>query len=162
MSLGTLVRHQHPARRAVLRGSNRLYTHTPNWDRLMDDLWSGFGLAPLELAPHGFAPVFDAVELESEYRVTGELPGVDADDLDVTVEDGVLSIKGQRRLGSENPADANEASAAAEHFERRIRFTGEVVESAAKARYKNGLLTVTIPKPEELKPEVRSIPVETA
>ena len=74
----TLVRRYHPARRPVPRTADRFAT--PGWDRLFDDLWSGFGLAPVAAAPRRFAPVFEATELEDAYRVTAELPGVDAAD----------------------------------------------------------------------------------
>ena len=103
MALGTLI-HRQPARRLVRR----------DFDRLMDDLWSGFGLAPLAPgaprtvarngspgSPSGegesearYTPRLDAVELEDEYRVTAELPGVDAKDFDVTVEEIVGNSHG--------------------------------------------------------------------
>jgi HSP20 family protein len=148
-----LARHYHPARRVVRRTSPRLFPQ--DFDRFLEDLSGGFGLAPSALAPKPFAPVFEASELEDAYRVTAELPGVDSADLDVSVEDGVLSIQGHR-------GDAGDESEETERFERRIRFPGEVVEAETKATYKNGLLTVTVPKPAEVKPEVRSIPIETA
>jgi HSP20 family protein len=155
MTLGNLVRHI-PARRAR-HVPARFFTR--DFDRLMDDLWSGFGVAPVAFEPRRFAPVVEAVELDREYRVTAELPGVDAADLEGTVEAGVLTIQARRHFESAN--DAGEAEAI-ERFERRIRLPGEIVESEAKATFKNGLLTVSVPKPEEAKPEARSIPVETA
>ena len=158
MAMGTLVRHHYPARRVVRRDFNRI----------MDDLWSGFSLAPLALAPQSgftpwFDPKFDADELESEYRVTADMPGVEAVDLDVAVEGGVLTIKGHRNSEDETSEDG-EVTRVDERgrFERRFRFPGEIVEGDVKAVYKNGVLTVTIPKPEEVKPEVRTVPVETA
>ena len=152
MTQATLVRRYHPARRVLMRGSRHPFSHLGA--RLLGDLENGPGLAPQR-----YAPAFEAIELENEYRVTAELPGVDADDLDVTVENGVLTVKGQRRF--EDP-DSSEDDEERGRFERSIRFPGDVVENDARASYKNGLLTVTVPKPEEVKPEVRSIPVETA
>ncbi len=154
MALGALVRHYHPPRRVVRR----------DFDRIMDDLWGGFGLAPAVFTPQDdFLPTFDAVELENEYRVTAEIPGVEPADLEVAVEDGVLTIRGRRHYEEETPEDG-EVTRVDERgrFERRIRFPGEIVEGDVKAVCKNGVLTVTIPKPKEVKPEVRSIPVETA
>ena len=154
MVLGTLARYRYPARRVVGR----------DFEGIMDDLWSGFGLAPLAFAsPSGFTPSFDAVELEDEYCVSGDIPGVVPSDLDVAVEDGVLTIKGRRHYEDETSEDGAVTRVDERgRFERRIRFPGEIVEGDVKASYKNGVLTVTIPKPEEVKPEVRSIPVETA
>jgi HSP20 family protein len=154
MSLGTLTRQRRPSKRVVRH----------DFDHLLDDLWSGFGLAPLAFGPpREFAPAFDAVEFEHEYRVTAEIPGVEAADLEVVVEDGVLNVKGRRHDPDEAAApDAVTNGAERGHFERRIRFPGEIVEGDVKARYKNGVLRVTLPKPAELKPEVRSVLVETA
>ena len=154
MTLGVLARHHHPARRIVRR----------DFEGILDDLWSGFGLAPLSFAPRGgFAPAFDAVELENEYSVSADIPGVAPADLDIAVEDGVLSIKGRRHYEDETSEDATVACVDGRgRFERRIRFPGEIGEGDVKASYKNGVLSVTIPKPAERKPEVRSIPVETA
>jgi HSP20 family protein len=130
----------------------------------MDDLWGGFGLAPAAFTPRDdFLLTLDAVELENEYRVTAEVPGVEPADLEIAVEDGVLTIKGQRHYEDET-SEAGEVTRVDERgrFERRIRFPGEIVEGDVKAVCKNGVVTVTIPKPEQVKPEVRSIPVETA
>ncbi len=155
MTLGSLVRLPQPAGRVFRR----------DFDRLMDDLWGGFGLAPVAFAPQtGLTPSFDAVELENEYRVTADLPGVEPAELEVSVEDGVLSIKGHRHFEDENENEEGSVTRVEElgRFERRIRFPGEIVEDDVKASYKHGVLRVKIPKPEEIKPEVRSIPVETS
>jgi len=154
MALGTLARYHNPARRVVRR----------DFDRIMDDLWSGFGIAPLALgARSNSLPAFEAVELETEYCVSADIPGVEPENLEVAVEDGVLTIKGRRHDLEEAPGE--EGGVRSEErggFERRIRFPGEIVEGEVRARYKNGVLRVTIPKPEEVKPEARSVPVETA
>jgi HSP20 family protein len=161
MALGNLVRYQKPTGRVVRR----------DFDRLVDDLWSGFGLAPIAFAPSvhpaaqgSFVPTFDAVELENEYRVTADIPGVEPADLEVCVEDGLLTIRGQRHYEDETETEEGGVQRVSERgrFERKIRFPGEIVENDVKATQKHGVLTVTIPKPAEIKPEVRAIPVETA
>jgi HSP20 family protein len=164
MAFGNLVRHPNPGRR-FLRG---------DFDRLVDDLWSGFGLAPVAFAPPagtgaapalpGFSPGFEAVELDDAYRVTADIPGVDPADVEVSVEDGVLTIRGQRHYEDESETEAGGVQKMSERgrFERRFRFPGDIVENEVKATHKHGVLTVTVPKPAEQKPEVRSIPVETA
>lgn len=160
MAFGNVIRRPSPAR-AGWR----------DFDRLMDDLWSGFGLAPVAFAPAGpdaergaFSPRFEAVELENEYRVTAEMPGVDPADVEVTVDGGVLSVKGHRVVEEEGEAEQGGVQRVSERgrFERRIRFPGDIVESEVKATHRHGVLTVSLPKPRETKPEVRAIPVETA
>lgn len=164
MTLGTLVRQARPARR--------------DFDRLVDDLISGFGLAPVAFeAQPAFRPRFEAVALENEYRVTADLPGVDPADLEVLVEDGVLTVRGQRHYAekpSGNASDKAEVKSSDPEggetsrvdgrgrFEQRIRFPGEIAEADVKASYKHGVLTLTVPKAVQPSPEVRTIPVETA
>jgi HSP20 family protein len=160
MTLASLVRQPQPGRRVVRR----------DFDKLVDDLWGGFGLAPVAFAPShpnfpndAFRPTFEAVELEDEYRVTADLPGVEPGDIEVTVEDGVLSIKGQRHYESETETEEGGVTRVDERgrFERRMRFPGEIAEADVKATCKHGVLTVSIPKPEDVKPEIKAIPVET-
>ncbi len=165
MTLANLVRQPVRRPRRVVQG---------DFDRLVDDLFSGFGLAPVAFAPtaaasgpRSFAPAFDAMELEDEYRVTADIPGVDPADVEVSVEDGVLHIQGQRHYTDEGDESRTEDGAVSRisergRFERHIRFPGDIVESGVKAVHRHGVLTVTVPKPVESKPEVRSIPVETA
>ena len=102
-------------------------------------------------------PRVKAEELDDAYRVVAELPGVEAADVDVTVDAGVLTITGKRTFGE--PA---EDAVNGESFEQWLRFPGEIDEVGVKASLKNGLLVVTIPKLEEAKPDVRTIPVQTA
>ena len=157
--------HRHPAYGLGLR----------NFDRLFDELTRSTAplvrRANLARQPQThYTPRFEAVETETEYKVTAELPGVEAENLEVTVEDGVLTVKGERfyerevaAADTEMDADGEaEARVPRESFERRLRFSGEIVETEVKASYKNGVLTVRIPKPAVVTPEVRSIPVETA
>jgi HSP20 family protein len=165
MAFGNLVRHPGTARRGSFR----------DFDRLVDDLWSGFGLTPVAFAPtsnvgtsqSGFTPRFEATELEDAYRVTADVPGVDPADVEVKVEDGVLTIRGHRHYyegEDESEFEEGGVQKLSEHgrFERRIRFPGDIVETGVKAVHKHGVLTVTIPKPAEQKPEVRNVPVETS
>ncbi len=124
-----------------------------------------------------WSPRIQAVETEEGFEVTAEVPGVARDQLEVSVQEGVLTIKGARRFGPAPKAD--EASASAEtgadasestesdakddglvRFERRIRFNQDVDEGAIAARYADGVLEVHVPKATPPEPEVRTIPVE--
>jgi HSP20 family protein len=189
MTLGTTL-----VRRPVLRRPA-----VASFDRLVADLFRDLGAPrsplarpvrrPRRLTPEpvdrSFSPRISAEELDNEYRIVAEVPGVEAADLDVNVDDGILVIRGERRYAaaasSEEPvdavaeeaveADADAAKADATEgafvvpsakFERKLRFPGEIDDAGVCASLKNGVLTVTVPKAEEVKPEVLSIPVETA
>jgi HSP20 family protein len=163
MSFGTLIR-----RRPVDFASAAML----DADRAFNELHRQIARRPqvMNTRARAFAPRVRAVEKENEYLVSAELPGVEAADLEVLVEDGVLTIKGRKRLAGALPASAEKVQGEAEaneaedeayvRFERRLRFSDEVDEDAVEASYKNGLLEVTLPKPQESTPEVRTIPVQ--
>ena len=153
MSLGTLMpRRWSPAPRLDV-------------DSLFDEFWRGFGTPSPFVAERGvyFVPQLDVSETEDAYRISAELPGLEEKDFEIVLEDNVLTLKGEkhdRHESEEGGTRRTETRHGA--FERRIRFDGEIDQDAVKASYKHGILTVTVPKPEEAKPHVRSIPVESA
>mgnify|MGYP003572269150 CR=1 FL=1 len=159
MSYRTLIRRSHPMRVAA--------SAMLDADRALEEIQRQFNRYPAARlgAPGAFVPRLNAVENEGEYVVSAELPGVAAESLDVAIDEGILTIKGHREVVAHahaNEDGVEEQAPAAESFERRVRFNGEIDEEAVKARYKNGLLTVTLPKPAAAEPEIRSIPVEVS
>jgi len=159
MAFGTLMSRQ-CARDATLARRDL--------SRFMNEFMGGFDPPPYALVSERrarFAPVVEAAELPDAYRVRAELPGVDAADIDILVEDGVVTIKARRRLEGETETETEAADGAeqrVESFERRLRFREQIAQDGIKAAYKDGLLTVTVPKQEEEKPEVLKIPVEAS
>lgn len=108
-------------------------------------------------------PTVQAVENEADYMVTAEVPGYLPEDIEVFVEDGVLTVKGLRKAADWSDELSDEEKAAkSNRFERRIRFNADIDEANVGATCKHGLLTVTVPKVPEVKPEVRTIPVSAS
>ena len=144
------MRGAHAAMLDAEKALRNFNTHTPG-PALHPKAW---------LARSG--PTIRAVENEVDYVVTAEVPGYVPEDVEVFVEDGVLTVKGLRKAAdwSDELSD-EEKDAKSDRFERRIRFNAEIDEKAVGATCKHGLLTVTVPKVAEVKPEVRSIPVHT-
>lgn len=108
-----------------------------------------------------FSPRMDMKETEDAYTVKLTMPGIDKDDLDISVSDGVLTVKGET---SEETEDEKATYLVREHkhysYYRSVRLPSEVVADKAEAEYKNGVLKLTLPKAEEVKP--KSIPVKIA
>jgi HSP20 family protein len=133
-------------------------------DPIFDALWGRFSLpASGVCAPNAIAPRVDFSETEDEIRVAAELPGLDEKDIEVTLDDGVLTIRGERKDEREEE-DADKGyrrhlETFRGHFHRIIRLATEVDEEAVKATYKAGVLTVTLPKQPPVEPPVRSIPI---
>ena len=115
-----------------------------------------------------FTPNLDAFENDAEYRITAELPGLEESDFSVEIEDGVLTLKGEKKTrheegeGDDDSSGYRRVETRGGRFERRLRFGGEVDSENVKASYKNGVLEVIVPKVVEERPQVRTIPVHTS
>jgi HSP20 family protein len=97
-------------------------------------------------------PAFDISETEKEYMITGEIPGIDVKDLDITLLDGVLTIKGEKKKERED-TDENYHRIERHYgsFQRNFRIPAEVKTDKLDATYKDGVLKLTIPKAEVTK-----------
>ena len=131
------------------------------FDGLFDDLWRGLDPTPAPARALAFAPKLDVKETDEEYVVSVELPGVEEKDFDVSLEDQVLTIRGEKKSEhTEEKAGYRHVETVAGSFERRLALPAEVDADAVKARFKNGVLRVTVPKTPQVQP--RTIPVTTA
>jgi HSP20 family protein len=111
-----------------------------------------------------WAPALDISERKDAYLVTVELPGVEADDLEITMEDGLLTIQGERHFAhdsSEQQFHRVERRYGA--FRRSITLPAQVQAEQIEASFDNGVLQILVPKMEEAKPkriQVRPGPAE--
>jgi HSP20 family protein len=131
--------------------------------RVFDEIWGGFGLPVSHVRrPHVLAPRMDFSETDEEIRIAAELPGLEETDIEVGLNDGVLTIKGERADERDEEGDEKgyrHVETFRGQFQRAIRLPAEADEDAVKAVYKAGVLTVTLPKRPEVEPEVRTIPI---
>jgi HSP20 family protein len=101
-----------------------------------------------------WAPALDISERKDAYLVTVELPGVEADDLEITMEDGLLTIQGERHFAhdsSEQQFHRVERRYGA--FRRSITLPAQVQAEQIEASFDNGVLQILVPKAEEAKPK---------
>jgi HSP20 family protein len=107
-----------------------------------------------------WAPALDISERKDAYVVTVEVPGVKADDLEITLEDGLLTVQGERRFEQESSEQQfHRVERRYGAFRRSITLPSQVKADAIEASFDNGVLQITVPKAEEAKPkriEVRS------
>jgi HSP20 family protein len=121
------------------------------WER---PLWRELA-APFE----GKAPTVDVVDREDVVVVRAELPGVEKKDLDVTMSDNTVTIKGSvKHEEKEEKGDYYRREISEGSYARTVMLPAEVDGSKAKAQFKDGLLELTLPKVEKSKR--RSIAVE--
>ena len=131
---------------------------------LFDEIWRGFDLEPLprrERASRTFQPVADVSETEKAYEIRTELPGLEEKDIDVTLLDGSLTIKGEKKF-------ENEVTKAAVHmsertygsFCRSFMLPQEADVKRIAAAFDKGVLTVTLPKTKEAQKQAKKISIK--
>src|SRR6202451_1442221 len=109
-----------------------------------------------------WAPAVDINETEHELIVKADLPGVDSKDLDIRVENNVLSIRGERKFENKvNEENYLRVERAYGSFCRSFSLANTVNPEGIKADYQNGVLTLSIPKREEAKPKQIKVTVGT-
>lgn len=101
-----------------------------------------------------WTPTVDISETEAEYAIKAELPEVKREDVKVTVEDGVLTIQGERKQEKEEKAKKyHRVERAYGRFVRTFTLPDTVDESKVKAEYIDGILHLHLPKSEKAKPK---------
>jgi len=126
------------------------------FERVMGEPWSAAALGALRHAP----PV-DVRETDDELIVTAEVPGLDRDDLKLTITPEGLTIRGEKREEREDQRkDAFVTQSRYERFFRSVPLPPGLDVDRAEARVKNGVLTVRFPKVAG-RPGTRRIPIET-
>ncbi len=117
-------------------------------DRLFDEFVQSLDLEPFAaLEARVFSPRVSVTEDEASFRVSAELPGIEEKDIEVSLGDGTLTLKGERRWESEEKGkDYHRREQAYGSFHRVIPLPADVDAEKASASFKNGVLTVTLPK----------------
>ena len=119
-------------------------------NRLFEDVFRGL-----------LAPSVELAETDKEIRVTAELPGLDEKDVEVIVEEGVLTLRGEKKSEVEDK-DRGYSERSYGRFERRIGLPKGIEQEKASATFKNGVLTVTEPKSASAAESVRRIAVNSS
>jgi HSP20 family protein len=144
-------------------------------DRLLDDFQRGYWHLPfsrtaLDIEPFwrgeiafGAVPSVDIVEKDDAYKVSAELPGIAASDIEVKFSDGTLTIAGEKE---ENKEEKKKDYFLSERrygsFKRSFRVADGVDADKIEATFKNGVLTVNLPKTAEARKKTKTIAVKAA
>jgi HSP20 family protein len=141
-------------------------------NRLIDDMFNRFetGMPSLLGRPSnwpggswagGSWPSLEVHASDNEVRVSAELPGMDEKDIEVLVDNDVLTIRGEKKSETEDK-DRRFSERYYGRFERRIPLSWEVDEDKIEASFRNGVLTVTLPKSAESRPQVKRVAINRA
>jgi len=102
----------------------------------------------------------DVNETETEFFLSADMPGLDKKDVSVDIHDGVITIKGERDIDNEKSTDGYRIrERQLGSFNRSFRLPDNVNEDKVAAKFKNGVLTVTLPKTKEILTEGRQIKI---
>ena len=133
-------------------GFGRLSNLRDEIDRLFEAPLAEFARSNQLLS--GWTPALDVFEDKDNIVVKAELPGMKREEIELSLHDGSLSISGERK--SENKyedAEVYRAERFVGKFQRTVTLPSPVAADKVKAQYKDGILTVTLPKTEEAKPK---------
>ena len=135
----------------------------PAFRREVERLFDRFlgELPRLDLSGAGWAPHLDMTETKESVIVKAELPGLEAKDLDITISGNTLALKGEKRQVKEEKDEHHHLlERSYGTFTRTVELPTTVAADKVKAAFKNGVLTITLPKTEEAKRKPISIEVE--
>jgi HSP20 family protein len=126
-------------------------------NRLFDDVLRNFDgrLPSTGLGGMGW-PHTDIVETDKEYRVTADLPGLEEKDIELTFEDGVLTLKGEKKVEHDSNGMLHSERYYG-RFQRALSIGPDVDKDKVNASFKNGVLTVVLPKSPEVESKAKRI-----
>jgi len=109
---------------------------------------------------NGWAPAIDLYEDRDHFTVKAELPGMKKEAIELTLQSGLLSIAGERKNEEYQDSENSRTERFFGRFTRSIALPAPVDSNGIKASYKDGILTITVPKSEEAKPKQIQVDVK--
>ena len=130
-------------------------------NRMFDGFFRGGTQADETQFPSVWTPAVDVAEHDNDYIVKVELPGVAKDDVKITMQDNILTIRGEKKHEKETKEpDYHRVERAYGSFQRSFTLPTTVKNERIEAAYKDGILTITLPKAEEAKPKQIEVKVK--
>ncbi|MEK7486550.1 MAG: Hsp20/alpha crystallin family protein [Planctomycetota bacterium] len=139
------------------------YSMQKEMNSLFDNFFNGFDLAPSNTLDIGkFSPSVDMTETEKEYKVSAELPGMDEKNVDLSIDENSITIKGEKKAEKEEKQKnyyMKETSYGS--FQRILPLPNDVDRDKIVATFKKGVLSLVLPKTIESKNSVRKIEIKS-
>jgi HSP20 family protein len=128
---------------------------------LFDNFFRGFDLEPFESRMGAFSPKVDVTENDKEIKISAELPGMEEKDIDVSLQKDMLTIKGEKKEEKEDKGkDYYRMERSYGSFSRTIPLPVEVETDKVEAKFKKGVLSITLPKTAKAVSETKKIAVK--
>jgi HSP20 family protein len=145
----SLIRYQAP-QLSNWPSFDRLSSLRNDLDRLFDLSWSGRDSGLFS----GWSPALDVFDEKDHFVVNAELPGMKKEEIELSFQDGMLSISGERKQSTEKTeGETYRSERYFGKFQRSVTLPTAVDSSKISASYKDGVLSVTLPKSEAAKPK---------
>lgn len=130
-------------------------------NRIFDEFFRGDLLANESFFNRDWNPAVDIVETAEKFILKAEIPGMSKEDVKITLENNVLTIRGEKKNEAEKKeGNYHRIERSYGSFERSFSIPGIVKVNDIDAQYKDGLLTLTLPKAEEAKPKSIEVKVK--
>jgi HSP20 family protein len=130
------------------------------WDWDVDEIFAGF-MEPMGTKSVPWAPRVESFRKNGSYVIKADLPGVEAKDIQVTVENGCLTIKGERKMDKEvKNKDLLRREVFYGSFERSIAVPEDLKVEEMKAKYHDGVLEIFAPVEEPVQPKKIEVEAE--
>jgi HSP20 family protein len=130
-------------------------------NRMFDSFFRGGVQDDGNMFPSVWTPAVDVAEHDNEYVVKVELPGVSKDDVKITMHDSTLTIRGEKKQEKETKeSNYHRVERSYGSFQRSFTLPSTVKSDRIEAAYKDGILTISLPKAEEAKPKQIEVKVK--
>ena len=137
-----------------------IFSFRDEMDRLFDDFMERYP-ARREMGEQLWNPDVDIRETDNEVMIEAEIPGMEQKDINVSVKDNVVTLKGEKKQEKEEKeASFHRIERTYGSFTRSFTLPTMVVADKATAKYKSGILRITFPKAEEVKPKEIAVEVK--
>ena len=134
-----------------------IVTMREKMNRMFEDVFAGKA-EDKEIAPSSWSPAVDIYETENEIILTAEIPGLDEKDIEIKIEDNTLTLRGERKFSKETKEENyHRLERAYGTFFRAFTLPNSVEADSIQAEHENGVLRITMPKKQELKPRTVKI-----
>ena len=110
--------------------------------------------------PSMWKPRFEVLDMDTAYRVRAELPGLDKKDVNIEVDNDVLTISGERKYKNKDSDNKDYSEFSYGKFSRSFYLPEDVKNDNIKASMKNGVLALEIPRMEEIKSDIKKISIK--
>ena len=141
----------------LVSGTATAQYHDPFFDSML------FAPHKIETAQFSVEPRMNVADLKDKIEIKAELAGLNENDINLTCKNGILTLSGERKQEvEEQNTDYYLKEMSAGAFSRSIRLPENIDESKIEAVFKNGVLTITIPKTEKTTEDIKKIPIKKA